>query len=365
MAVNSAISIVPILTALGLLVAAGLLVLGWRGRRTPTDPHCRRCGYSLIHLQSNQCPECGTPVTPENTLHVTRTRRWGLLSTGLILLLLSSAMLVPQVSESVRNFPWYQYKPTAWVVNDLANPAMYRQAIAELTRREKAGQLNDKTHNQLIEKALQEQISTTTPIRQELLDYLGQAIANGKTTQEQTDRFVDQTCIHTIVTRPIVAEGDRVPVQIRHSHHHAPQSVFPKAFWCQRENGPIYIDGKPIQSGYGGGSGSLNGLSASTRIADAGGVGSHTVESVMECSIWLGQNPKQDLSQLIGKRKRTAQATYSVVPQGQAPKIELLDSPELRQKVLAAVNATGIRQHRDGHLEQLPPDSSARLVNSL
>jgi hypothetical protein len=45
-----------------------------------------------------------------------------------------------------------------------------------------------------------------------------------------------------------------------------------------------------------------------------------------------------------------AKASYEVVPRDKAPKIELLDIPELRQQVLAAVKLDSVSQQKDGYL---------------
>lgn len=41
---------------------------------TSDTPTCGKCGYSLVGLQAERCPECGTPINPAATGSVARDR---------------------------------------------------------------------------------------------------------------------------------------------------------------------------------------------------------------------------------------------------------------------------------------------------
>lgn len=74
-----------------LLIALGglsLLVIGLRGRRVGDEPRCGKCEYILLHLESRNCPECGTEITPASTVIGQRKRRVGLVVAGVTLLIL-------------------------------------------------------------------------------------------------------------------------------------------------------------------------------------------------------------------------------------------------------------------------------------
>jgi predicted RNA-binding Zn-ribbon protein involved in translation (DUF1610 family) len=91
-----------------------LLVTGWRGRRVGTEPRCGQCGYIVLHLTSDQCPECGAKVSPLTTVIGERRRRWGRAGIGLLLLAIACLPLISPVVNAFNAIPWYQYKPAAF-----------------------------------------------------------------------------------------------------------------------------------------------------------------------------------------------------------------------------------------------------------
>ena len=64
-----------------------LLVSGLRGRRVGDEPRCGKCDYILLHLESQNCPECGTEISAANTVIGQRKRRPGQVVAGIVLLL--------------------------------------------------------------------------------------------------------------------------------------------------------------------------------------------------------------------------------------------------------------------------------------
>jgi len=51
-------------------------LISFRRRCISVDPHCRICDYILLHLKSDRCPECGTTISPENTIIGKFQRQW-------------------------------------------------------------------------------------------------------------------------------------------------------------------------------------------------------------------------------------------------------------------------------------------------
>ncbi len=52
--------------SLAMALAMALTVKGWHmGIKTFEAWQCQQCGYALIHLQTDQCPECGRPFDPQ------------------------------------------------------------------------------------------------------------------------------------------------------------------------------------------------------------------------------------------------------------------------------------------------------------
>lgn len=62
------------------ILAAYSLIRGWRGCRTGEDKRCRKCGYILYGIACAQCPECGLPISPGNTVMTCTPRRSGVRS---------------------------------------------------------------------------------------------------------------------------------------------------------------------------------------------------------------------------------------------------------------------------------------------
>src|SRR5262245_48600436 len=132
-----------ILTLPMLLAGITMLIAGRWPRRKGDEPHCRRCNYSLIGLESKRCPECGTELTDRNIVRGERHRRPRLAWAGASLIVLALITLSP-VGHAIYNaVDWYQYKPTYFVMQDLDNPTLGvpGRAMKELLRRDGADKL--------------------------------------------------------------------------------------------------------------------------------------------------------------------------------------------------------------------------------
>src|SRR5262245_55609265 len=157
------------------IVVAGVIML-IRGRwpmRTGDEPHCRRCNYSLIALESKRCPECGTELTDRSIVHGQRHRRPGLMWSGAALTVLGLITVIAVGYALYWTWDWYQYKPTYFVMQDLDStaPGTSVGAMTELLRREIAGELSASDQNQLVERALKQQVAAApAPIAPALID---------------------------------------------------------------------------------------------------------------------------------------------------------------------------------------------------
>ena len=103
---QSSVSGFYVLLAFAVMIPAMyLLVSGLRGRRVGDEPHCARCGYILLHLESDVCPECGTGISPANTVHGQKRRRYGRAAAGLVLLALAFLPMLTPVTNAIGRDP--------------------------------------------------------------------------------------------------------------------------------------------------------------------------------------------------------------------------------------------------------------------
>jgi len=340
-----------------LVVGFYLLVSGSRARRVGTEPHCRKCEYILLHLESARCPECGTPISPRNTISGEHQRRWRRAVVGIILIILGCLPMVGPVREVFAAIPWYHYKPVGWVFADLDSSGSFDKAIAELRRRDSLKKLPEPIRQKLIEKALREQAATTASPRHELLKYLSDAFADDRLTPSQAELCLDQAVIVTLTARPIVAEGEKLPLSMWREHRVGASVMFmsPPMLWYRYENAPYKIDGEvqPYTGGDGGSTSLSIGTSGGSSFfhKSAGPVGKHVIEMDSNWTFWYGTYGNEAASRKIGTRTYTAKAAYEVVPPDLVPKIELLHTPDLQAKILTSIKIESLTQRKsDGQL---------------
>src|SRR5262245_14083915 len=136
-AVIAAIALVVIF--LGVRVARR----GWRGRQVGDHLFCRLCGFDLSGRDlAGRCPECGADLEARRDVTVgVRHRRWALLAAGAAIFCLGSIPLWFVISGQLRAVDWQQHKPVFWLVHEakVSGPVDQAAALAELTRRMKAG----------------------------------------------------------------------------------------------------------------------------------------------------------------------------------------------------------------------------------
>src|SRR5436853_590542 len=76
---------------------AGLLWVGWRGKRIDDHPICRKCGFDLFNkpAESKVCPECGvTIVFNRGVVFGHKIRGMGRFAAGTVTLVIGLAVLL-------------------------------------------------------------------------------------------------------------------------------------------------------------------------------------------------------------------------------------------------------------------------------
>src|SRR5262245_34100231 len=118
--------------ALGLV----LLKLGRWPPRRGNVPHCRRCDYSLIGIQSARCPECGVDLTPGSIVHGERKRRFIPTLLGTFLIGIATFWIVKQGAL----VDWFHHAPTSLLIRSIltSNPALSKRIRSEVLRREES-----------------------------------------------------------------------------------------------------------------------------------------------------------------------------------------------------------------------------------
>ena len=323
-----------------LILSLVLLKIAYLPRRSGLTPHCSKCNYTLTGLGSDRCPECGQPLSPTTTVHGERPRRPILGAVGSLFLLLAIANTAIILAGD--NVNWYQYKPTAWVIQDAADPApaLAQKAWAELQRRMQDNDLTESQHDQLTEVALAEQARPSAgPIGQPLLDYLGARAADGKLSKLQLERFVDQGTKFTLAVRERVAKGDPAYYRISYTGR-GPAS----GWWSNIGVKEIRIDGKTVQKGGHGSSGSAFGggrgaLGSEVKFDEPG---PHTMEVLVEQTIRRGSQPNPDQGAVFLTRTIPLKADFTVLPDAPPDFIKLVrdkPTPEELQNLIRVRSA--------------------------
>ncbi len=205
------------LIALAVLLPVGcvLFIYGLRGRRVGNEPRCRKCGYNLTGLTSEQCPECGSAASDKNVVVGVRRRQWRALVLGLFFLLVSISWLGLVGYGRVKGINWYPYLPTFVVLHQakMDTPA----AINELVRRYNAGSIADEPLVKLIPLALRQHGLDPKPKSVwAWTDLLAALDAAGHLSQERREQFRDQIAWFAVEVRPKVRRGEDIKVTFEH-----------------------------------------------------------------------------------------------------------------------------------------------------
>src|SRR5450432_3342283 len=123
-----------------------LLLRGLWPLRVGDEPYCRVCGYLLIGWSGGRCPECGTELSDRNIVHGQRHRRAGLISAGIISLMLALTIIFSSIAGVIDHVNWELYKPSFLLIRELEPvlTASAGRAEQELESRDKTGELSAK-----------------------------------------------------------------------------------------------------------------------------------------------------------------------------------------------------------------------------
>ena len=334
-----------------LLLGLVLVKLAYFPRRRGNTPHCRKCNYTLTGLSSDRCPECGQVLNEDTIVHGERTRHQILGGVASSLLLL--AVAITAVILASDRIDWYQYKPTSWVIDDAASatPAEATRAWTELQRRMTGGSLTEEQHAKLTEVALAEQANPTGgPIGRSLLDYLGARAADGKLSELQKERFVDQAVKFTLTVRPRIAKGDPVYYRIAHAGRGPSQG-----WWSSSTVKEIRINGKAVnQGGFGSSGSSLGGPGATATSVEFSEPGQHSLEADIEHSVRQGPMGDPNKGTHFLTRKVTRATTFQILADPPADFVKMVPSDAARAELMTNIKSKNAI---------LQPDSDYMHVN--
>jgi hypothetical protein len=331
--------------ALGLIVTlpllAGLLLIkqGWWPQRRGDEPYCRPCGYLLVGLNSQRCPECGAMLSSANIVHGRRHSRHLLGSAGLALLLLGLAVLGTWLAGELSEINWYQFKPTFLVIRDLgsSSASVNNPAIVELIRRDQANNLSLKYELQIADIALAEQATTNqTQLTNQLISFLESQYFAGHLTDSQKTRFGQQALRLTLNVRPIVVLGYDVPFVIE---NHCRVTAAP--FWVRTTgtDSEATLDGKKIH-GLSGSSSTTAGLGSSSSTASTfrcSTVGKHLFVQSVHAELHTGTFDSNDPKNLVFQQICTLSAPFEIVAQPPTGDFTIIDDPTLHNPIQSKI----------------------------
>jgi hypothetical protein len=213
---DAAMSILLFLVpAAAAVVAAGLLVHAFRGRRVDDHPVCRQCGFDLVGKphDSTVCPECGSDLSRPRAVRVGRreTRR-GLVKGAAPLLLVSLGLLGVQGWGRARGVNWNRQKPAWWLTSDArgTDVAARDAALGEMVVRLRAGDLSQHQIDALADLALDLQADASRPWSEVIGDAIGAARDAGKLSPQKWQRYARQATVVQFRARPTLRRGDRL-----------------------------------------------------------------------------------------------------------------------------------------------------------
>jgi hypothetical protein len=300
-----------------LVQGASMIRRGFWPRRQGNEPHCRSCDYILIGLESQRCPECGSVISPLNTVLGQRQRRLGLAWTGVAFSLLGLVLPGMLAAMALRSIDWYHYEPAFMIMRDLRSksPGVADAAMQELMRRDQAGDLATKYRQQIIEMGLFEQAGTGQGVlTQQLVEYVERQYVAGHLTDAQKTQFGRQCLILALRVRPIVVLGDFVPYQTT-------EACRVPTFWVRllyQDDRTINIDGQGGAAKFSGGEGSMCGLGSGG--ASGGGVvcksvGQHQLQVTYRVELHRGDFGNTDPNNLLFQEDRKLTGNFEVVAQ--------------------------------------------------
>lgn len=336
---------------LGLICGLILLWRGRRGRRRGDTPHCRRCEYALVGIDSERCPECGAGLAARNIVHGEKVRRPGLVWTGAVLLLLALAVLAVQGPAAYRSFDWYRLKPTGWVVEDLSSPnaTLAARAWSELSRRDRSGGLAPSHHARVVDVALAHQaLPKPPPMTSSMVDWVGGAVLDGKLDGPRREKFYEQCVRLSLVARPKVALGDPIPFRVETAGRAPTGGNW--QYLVERE--VVTLDGTEVArlTGNSGGSG-YGATGSSSSSVPCKTPGKHKVGVKARVRLFQRGAAEQvePPGRLVHERELTLTADTEVVANAPSGFVKALDVPALAAPIRASFRLARIERTTDDY----------------
>jgi hypothetical protein len=217
-----------------------LLVLGLRWRYVGNQPTCRNCGYDLTGKppDSTRCPECGSDLQQLKAVAIGRRQRHPrLILTGAMLL----ALVIPAI---IVNTNWQRLKPVWWLRSDLRGGSDTQvDALNELQRRLKAKVLTADQIDWISDRCLEAQADVATPWLPGWGDFIESAHASGQLDAKRWTTYVKQAGSLDLSSRPMIAQGDLIPLLISSQVSRASADRFVAYLnWSNAQ-----LDGKPVE----------------------------------------------------------------------------------------------------------------------
>jgi hypothetical protein len=315
-----------------------MLRRGLRGSRRGDTPHCRKCDYPLVGIDSDHCPECGADLRAPHAVALgQRVRSRGVAAGGAALVLLGLMIGYSALSPAVRRFDYYRVMPTGWLIDRMNDPstATSSRAWDELERRTKSGDLSEANRARLAEVALGRQAKG---ISFGVVDWLGRAVADGRISDAQTKRFLEEMVVVTLHVRAKVAPGDPIPYEVK-TLSHSPFAS--QGWWYRVEYLPVFLDGKQVLPGGGhsGGAGpNAGGSSGSWIPCDA--PGPHTVTTGVRVKVFHGRpafDENDPGSQLKYVREIPLSGKTEVLAEKPPGFIKLVNDPALADLIRSGI----------------------------
>ncbi|MCC6676743.1 MAG: hypothetical protein IT436_06325 [Phycisphaerales bacterium] len=212
----------PILLALLLLLllSAGLIALGLRGRRINNHPTCRQCRFDLsgVYPAAITCPECGAGLKRDGAVRPgARRRRWVCFSAGLLLALLPILSFGALAYGLAIGANLNQYKPARlliWESRHASGPVSL-ELIKELLARYNASKLSDDDIRRAVVVGLERQADAARAWQPEWGDFIEAADSDDKIDKEQFKKYINQAALLELECRPSVAQGDPIPILVK------------------------------------------------------------------------------------------------------------------------------------------------------
>ncbi len=332
-----------LLLILGVILLAMGIALIYREsrRRLGDDPHCRKCGYLLLGLESQRCPECGAILSPDAIARGASRPRWKALRPKWLLLILLGLVLIISQTPLLRSVNWYQYKPTYFVLWDLKSPSAVdvQRAWTELIARDQAGSLSAASRDAMVRFALARQANAPTPptaLDNAVVDYLAARCTAGDLPADQENKFFDQSVRTALLLRTTVVFGDRLPYGVSYLYSLGNHSNY----WGNLSYSDCSVDGKMLSDlardaaefSSPGGSGST------WTTMNCPAVGKHTFAETLHVEIFSGsiQHPLGGAALFTTNRALTG--SFEVVPSGSKDVIKPAFDPTKQAAVNAAVS---------------------------